>query len=131
MTTKDEARDAEQLEAVLRESFCEWRDPRGNRLRGIEIKAPASTLRVDLYDPLANVLIEAKASARRNHLRLAIGQLYDYRRYLEFDVELAVLVPERPSEDLMGLLDAASVGAIWPDGDTFRDSTGGRLLRTP
>jgi hypothetical protein len=49
----------------------------------------------------------------------------------EANVELAVLVPERPSDDLMGLLDVVSVGAIWPDGKRFEDSRGGYLLRTP
>jgi len=60
VVTKEAARAAEQKEAVLRESFRKWRDPRGNRLKGIEIKTASSPLRVDLYDPLVNVLIEAK-----------------------------------------------------------------------
>ncbi|WIM96330.1 hypothetical protein ACTOB_008519 [Actinoplanes oblitus] len=128
VVTKEAARQAEQSEAVLRERFRSWRDPRGDRLRGISIETPTSRLRVDLYDQLANVLIEVKAKAERDYLRFAIGQLYDYRRYLDFEVELAVLVPQRPTDDLMGLLDSAAVGAIWPDGAAFADSGSGRLL---
>ena len=128
VVTKESARDAEQTEAVLRESFRSWRDPKGDRLRGIEIETPTSTLRVDLYDQVANVLIEVKARAERDYLRFAVGQLYDYRRYLQFEVDLALLVPGRPSNDLMGLLKVADVAAIWQERASYRDSADGRLL---
>jgi hypothetical protein len=111
--------EAKQEEAKLRESFRRWRDPKGDRLRGIEIPTSNSALRVDLFDKADNVLIEVKARAERDYLRLAVGQLYDYRRYLEFVVHLAVLVPQRPPGDLLGLLDAAHVDCIWPDGEAF------------
>ncbi|GAA4934042.1 hypothetical protein [Actinoplanes utahensis] len=126
VVTQAAARQADQAEAVLRERFRAWRDPKGQRLRGISISTPNSTLRVDLYDPVASLLIEVKATAERDHLRFAVGQLYDYRRYLDFAVDLAVLVPTEPSADLMGLLDAANVGAIWQAGRSFADSEGGR-----
>lgn len=129
VVTRETARKAEQTEALLRERFRAWRDARGQRLRGIEIKALESTLRVDLFDQETNVLIEVKARTERDYLRFAIGQLYDYRRYLDFEVELAVLVPKQPSDDLMGLLNAAKVSAIWQNGAAFIDSEGGRLLR--
>jgi hypothetical protein len=119
-----------QKEALLREKFRAWRDRSGGCLRGIEIDTLNSKLRVDLYDPSVNVLIEVKAHASRDLLRLAVGQLFDYRRYLKFPVRLAVLVPARPDEDLMGLLSAANVGAIWPHETSFRDSTGGHLLHS-
>lgn len=128
VVNREAARQAEQAEAILRERFRSWRDHKGDRLRGISIATPASNLRVDLYDQVANVLIEVKARAERDYLRFAIGQLYDYRRYLRFRVELAVLVPDRPSDDLMGLLETAEVGAIWAEGGAFSDSQGGRLL---
>ena len=129
VVTEKAARQAEQSEAVLREKFRSWRDAKDQRLRGITIKAPESTLRVDLYDQVANLLIEVKARAERDYLRFAIGQLYDYKRYLDFEVELAVLVPDQPGQDLMGLLRTAGVSAIWQHGSSFSDSEGGRLLR--
>jgi hypothetical protein len=128
VTTREATRQAEQAEAVLRENFRRWRDPHGKRLCGISIDTPTSTLRVDLYDPVAKLLIEVKANSERDRLRFAIGQLYDYRRYLNFEVSLAVLVPSRPSDDLMGLLRAADVGAIWPSATSFTDSDDGRYL---
>jgi hypothetical protein len=128
LVTKETARIAEQTEAILRERFRSWRDKKGDRLRGISIETPTSNLRVDLYDPVINLLIEVKAKSERDYLRFAIGQLYDYRRYLNFEVELAVLVPSRPSDDLMGLINAAEIRAIWEEEGSFSDSTGGRLL---
>lgn len=119
VSSKEQEREAKQEEAVLRESFRRWRDPNGERLRGIEIPTSNSTLRVDLFDTEDNLLIEVKARAERNYLRLAVGQLYDYRRYLGFVVNLAVLIPQRPLGDLMGLLDAAHVGCIWPSENGF------------
>ncbi|WP_433792582.1 hypothetical protein [Actinoplanes sp. CA-252034] len=130
VTVRTEAADrqAEQTESVLRERFRRWRDPSGKRLHGISIDIPGSTLRVDLYDPIAGLLIEVKAKAERDSLRFAVGQLFDYRRYLSFEVNLAILVPSRPSDDLMGLLNAASVAAIWPRATSFTDSEEGRYL---
>ncbi len=117
--SKEQEREAKQEEAELRETFRSWRDPNGDRLRGIEISTSNSTLRVDLFDRVDNLLIEVKARAERNYLRLAVGQLYDYQRYLGFVVNLAVLVPRRPSDDLLGLLESARVDCIWPDGKGF------------
>ncbi|GGN73689.1 hypothetical protein GCM10010112_43220 [Actinoplanes lobatus] len=130
VTTQETVREAKQAEAELREQFRVWRDPKGQRLRGIAIKAPESTLRVDLYDQSINLLIEVKATTDRDLLRFAVGQLYDYRRYLDFEVDLAILLPSRPNEDLMGLLEVARIGAIWRDGTSFTDSQDGHLLRS-
>ena len=47
----------------------------------------------DAYDKKSDQLIEAKASATRDEIRMAIGQLLDYRRHLALHAKLAVLVP--------------------------------------
>jgi hypothetical protein len=73
----------------------------------------------DIYDKTASVLIEAKGTVAREALRMAIGQLADYRRFASDETRVAVLVPERPRPDLMALLESAGVDAIWPDGDRF------------
>jgi hypothetical protein len=119
VSSPEQVREAKQDEATLREAFRSWREASGHRLHGIEISVSNSTLRVDLFDPDTNVLIEVKARADRDHLRFAVGQLYDYRRYIHFVARLAVLVPRRPTDDLMGLLDSAHVDCIWPDGNDF------------
>jgi hypothetical protein len=70
----------------------------------------------DLVDKTRNVLIEAKGSVTRDAVRMAIGQLMDYRRFAPEGAQLAVLLPEAPREDLRDLLGSAGVGAIYPDG---------------
>jgi hypothetical protein len=74
----------------------------------------------DVYDKTAGMLVEAKGTVAREALRVAIGQLLDYRRLAPADTRLAVLVPEQPRADLMALLESADVHAIWPVGDRFR-----------
>jgi hypothetical protein len=73
----------------------------------------------DIYDKTAGILIEGKGTVAREALRMAIGQLADYRRFAPDETRVAVLVPERPRPDLMALLESAGVDAIWPDGDRF------------
>jgi hypothetical protein len=77
----------------------------------------------DIYDKTAGLLIEAKGTVAREALRMAIGQLVDYRRFAPAGTQLAVLVPERPRPDLLALLESASVHAIWRDGDRFDATT--------
>jgi hypothetical protein len=73
----------------------------------------------DIYDKTAGVLIEAKGTVAREAIRMAIGQLLDYRRFASDGTQLAALLPERPRADLMALLESAGVHAIWPEGDRF------------
>ena len=73
----------------------------------------------DLYDKTAGILIEAKGTVAREAIRMAIGQLFDYRRFAPAETRLAVLVPERPRADLIALLEGARVHAIWPQDDRF------------
>jgi hypothetical protein len=76
----------------------------------------------DLWVGGRHALIEAKNSDAREALRMAIGQLYDYRRFHELPVCLAVLLPYKPNPDGLALLQSAGIEAIWPHGAGFRDS---------
>jgi hypothetical protein len=73
----------------------------------------APPLFCDLYDETVDVLIEAKGSATREAVRMAIGQLMDYRRFEKNQPALAVLLPARPSADLETLLVGENVTVIW------------------
>ena len=79
----------------------------------------------DAWVPDRNALIEAKNSDSRDALRRAIGQLYDYRRFHDPSVRLAVLLPYRPNAERLDLLRSASIEALWPHGAGFRDSAWG------
>lgn len=77
-------------------------------------------LLTDVYDGTDRVLYEAKALSGRSEVRMAVGQLYDYRRHVKVDgLRCSVLLPERPKADLRDLIDAAGLGLAFRDGDRF------------
>jgi hypothetical protein len=77
----------------------------------------------DLYDRTVQELIEAKGTVTREAIRMAIGQLFDYSRYLK-PQRLAILVPSQPREDLLKLCGSLHIDVIWPDDDRWRRLSG-------
>jgi hypothetical protein len=127
ITSVAAARRAIRAEAMLVCRYRNWLDPRGERLRGLVIPIGGQLLRADLYDTWGDVLIEAKSFTTRDNLRHAVGQLFDYRRYLTSSVALAILVPSEPDADLAVLPASVDIAVIWGDGEGFTDSFGGLL----
>ena len=85
-------------------------------------------LYTDLFIPRRWTLLEAKASMARRVLREAVGQLFDYQRHYDRSPRLAVLLPERPPRNVMGLFERKRIVAVWRSrGSTFRDSADGAL----
>ena len=71
-------------------------------------------LLTDIYDHGDRTLYEAKAISSRSHLRMAVGQLYDYRRHVDVpDLRCAVLLPDRPTGDLVDLLHHAGLDVTY------------------
>ncbi len=115
-----------RAEARLVERYRAWLDPRHTRLKSVLIPASGRVLRADLYDTQLGLLIEAKGAVRREHIRLAVGQLIDYRRYLDPAPGLAVLLPQKPPGDLLGLPLSVGIDVIWADEhDRFVGTAGG------
>jgi hypothetical protein len=84
----------------------------------------------DLFDSTTGMLVEAKGSVERNAIRMAIGQLCDYRRFFA-PGELkcvAVLFPAEPRADLLELLREQGIIVIHQVPGGFEDSTGGGLV---
>ncbi len=72
----------------------------------------------DLFDVSENELYEAKGTAVRASVRLAIGQLLDYRRLLPTDnVKLTLLLPSRPSDDLLSFIGSCGMSCVWENGN--------------
>ena len=68
------------------------------------------------YDGNKNdLLIEVKSSVESPHVRMAVGQLFDYWFKLKGDEEphLAVLLPERPTKEIEVFLEWLDVGLMW------------------
>jgi hypothetical protein len=84
----------------------------------------------DLFDSTSGTLVEAKGSVERNAVRMAIGQLCDYRRFFTAGEvkHVAALFPAEPRADLCELLDAQGIVVIHRTEAGFEDSTGGALV---
>jgi hypothetical protein len=121
--------EAERREQVLVRNLESFLRARGHDVARLKI-VPAGERRplfCDLIDRTSGTLVEAKGSVARESIRMAIGQLIDYRRFAPEGVRLCVLVPERPRDDLVRLLESAGIDAIWPAEGGF-DSSGDLLL---
>lgn len=61
-----------------------------------------------------DMLIEAKSSTERADVRMAIGQLYDYRRVLADDsIKMGVLLPSEPDQEVKSLLEYAGIYLLY------------------
>lgn len=116
-------------EATLVNLYGEFLSSHGHIVSGRHYVAEGESrpLRADLLVKDLNVLVEGKATDARYAIRMAIGQLHDYRRFEPTTPDLAVLVPKEPIRDLRRLLDGLMIGCVWPRGDGFKDSVDGRL----
>lgn len=121
ISPKSEEREAERREAPLVAKYRDHLEMQGHTVTRKKIipAGEARPLFTDLHDTTDNVLIEAKGSVTREAIRMAIGQLYDYRRYIKPTPSLAILLPSRPREDLIELCNLSGASVIWRDGDTF------------
>jgi hypothetical protein len=108
----------ERREAALVRRYVDWLAGRGVRAVRHEIELPGlgNALYTDLYDPSRSELIEAKASVDRNDIRMALGQLLDYGRYISHQT-MAVLTPEPVSTDMSQLLRLYGVTLIYEAAD--------------
>jgi hypothetical protein len=79
----------------------------------------------DLIDRTTNTLYEAKGTVTREAIRMAVGQLLDYSRFVQPQLRLALLLPELPREDLQRFVKSAGIEIVWRDGKKFRDSGDG------
>ncbi len=84
----------------------------------------------DLFDATTGLPVEAKGTVQRNAIRMGIGQLHDYKRFIDgrHPAHLALLVPTEPRKDLFDLLAAQGIDFIYPTEAGFEDSTGGALV---
>ncbi|OBB73215.1 hypothetical protein [Mycobacterium sp. 852014-52144_SCH5372336] len=120
---------AEQKEAALTARFREYLEKsHGRKVKRYKITTPTGLLFTDTADVTAGVLYEAKGTAERMSVRLALGQVLDYGRYVDRYVEgaqLAILLPSPPAADLVELLESHNVGCV-VEGELghFSDMTG-------
>ncbi|MDT0454024.1 hypothetical protein [Streptomyces hesseae] len=107
-------------EAELTQEYKAHLDAAGHQTGAFQIKVKGltSTLRTDLYDATDHVLYEAKGSNSREDVRMALGQLLDYSRYIkspehEGEPRRIILLPAAPTPDMYTLLDRYDVGVVY------------------
>lgn len=121
-------REAVQREAALADRFQNFLTERQHRVRRYRVTPDGASapLYSDIADITSRVLYEAKGTADRMAVRLALGQVLDYGRYVRRvvpDIELAVLLPEYPPGDIIDLLKDYDVGCVVElSSGTFIDS---------
>jgi hypothetical protein len=121
VTFSEVTRTVVRAEAQLVTRYLAWLETQRREMSSVLLPAESGSLRVDLFDPARNLLIEAKAKSSREYIRYAIGQLMDYRRRLNPRPDLAILLPEKPAVDMLGLLSELQISVIFETGDRFVD----------
>ncbi|MBA4021701.1 MAG: hypothetical protein C0482_05010 [Gordonia sp.] len=106
--------EAVRVEAALVDRFATWLSKDSHKVAGYRLwcRGIERPLFADLFDATDNVLYEAKASASREAVRMALGQLLDYSRHISPSPRLAVLLPESPADDLVNLLSDYGVACV-------------------
>ncbi|MBB5933966.1 restriction endonuclease [Streptomyces zagrosensis] len=119
---------AERKEARLVADLADHLKGKGHRPHRHRLLPPGESrpLFTDLYVPELGLLIEAKGSVTRENIRMALGQLADYGRFVEHTTR-AILLPSRPRQDLLSLAESQGCAVVWPAGKGY-DST---LLELP
>ena len=113
--------EAERREAKLVQQFTQFMVAQGYTVDRLKITPVGETkpLFTDLYVKELRLLLEAKGSTDRIAIRMAIGQLTDYRRFAKSGARCAVLLPSRPREDLVELLHFAKITIYCAKDDGF------------
>lgn len=100
-------------EVLLVTRFEEWALAKGRTIGRVEFRtSDGERLVADAYEPRRRLLIEAKASYARPFIRMAIGQLLDYRLQLGIEAPMAVLLPKQPPPSIVDLLKSCGIGLI-------------------
>lgn len=107
--------EAERKEASLVQSLGDYLRGKGHSVGRHQMLPQGETrpLFTDLYDKDLKLLVEAKGSVTRENMRMAIGQLADYGRFLP-EAARAILVPTEPRADLITLAHSQDIVVIWP-----------------
>ncbi|MYV51024.1 restriction endonuclease [Streptomyces sp. SID3212] len=112
--------EADRKEARLVKAFADYLTSNGHQSGRQRILPPGESrpLFTDLHAKGLGLLVEAKGSVTRENIRMAIGQLADYSRFVDHTIR-AILLPSEPREDLLALAATQDCAVIWPEGKGF------------
>lgn len=124
--TKSQVTRSRNIEDKLLEDYKQWLIAKGRAPSALEF----GRLRCDCWEKARRNLIEAKASTRREDIRMAVGQLLDYsfRAKTKFkNINLAILLPKEPAPDFVNWL-PAGINIIWRKNRRFFDNANGKFI---
>ena len=112
--------EAERREATLVRAFGDFLTLGGHKVTRLCVlpEGEAKPLFSDLYVRSLPLLVEAKGTVTREAVRMALGQLIDYARFVP-SARLAILLPSKPRGDLLNLIESAGVELYWQNGTGF------------
>jgi hypothetical protein len=120
-TVKD-VRRAKKLESELVSAYELWLSKTQRELGCLTF----GRIRCDAFEKERRNLLEAKASGKREYIRMAVGQLLDYGFLArnEFpNPNLAVLLPKKPTGDILRWLSSCKISVVWRQkGGRFSDN---------
>jgi hypothetical protein len=116
--------EAERREAALVLQLRDFLRLKGHLVQRLRIwpDGEAKPIFVDLIDATAKVIVEAKGTATREAVRMAIGQLVDYGRFAA-EARRAILLPSRPRADLEALGTSVGIAFVWPADGGFTSNS--------
>jgi hypothetical protein len=127
--TRQQVKRAKKKEEQLMRRYREWLS---RSHKTLPILNYGRKLRCDGYEVVRRNLIEAKSSAKREYIRMAVGQLLDYAYLGKEDgyerPHMAVLLPNRPDKGIEKWLDSLKISVIWPLKNVFSDNAGGQFV---
>jgi hypothetical protein len=88
-------------------------------------------LQCDAYEKARNNLIEAKASCKREDIRMAVGELFDYEFLGRKDFKKpnkAILLPQKPDLESFEWLGDLKIYFVWKEKDVFLDNAKGQFI---
>lgn len=119
VTSTGEQRVAHRREQILVHAFKAYLEDQGHTIERHKYGPSPYVMYCDLADLTNNVLYEAKSDVKRTSVRMAIGQLLDYRRFEQDDMELAILLPRKPTQDISDLILSVPATVVWRTEDGF------------
>ncbi|MEU9717314.1 hypothetical protein [Streptomyces sp. NPDC047976] len=115
--------EVKRREGELVKAFEEHLEAAGHTVSTFQITVAGEpgVLLTDLYDETDHVLYEAKGLTTRANVRMAIGQLLDYRRHVPNvdTLRIAVLLPSEPTPDTKDILAAENIALVVQTAEGF------------
>ena len=119
VSTRDRVIKATRSEQTLVRAFKRHLESQGHKVTRHRYRRGGPPLYCDLVDKTDHVLYEAKSDVLRTSVRMAIGQLLDYRRFEDPPPRVAVLLPSKPPQDLIDLIHSVDASVVWRTEDGF------------